>query len=390
MVTGRDLVEWQIRVARGEALPIAQDDVRLSGHSVEARVYAEDAAAGFLPTGGLITGLSWPRGEGIRVDAGVVEGQEVSSDYDPMLAKIIAHADTREEALQRLDQALSHTRIEGLTTNIDFNRFLVTRPEVIAGDLHTGLLDSIVEEFQPREIPADTLAVAVLYLAGALAGGDEGASLVKTPTTPLGSTWTARDGWRGAGQRAPLRLVLADPGGVTAPVEARAEYQDGAWNVQLTPLTSGDGEGTAVDTETRRIQMVANPQASATEWRLSIDGAPAERWSATASGSITGPHGTHVVEVFSGTANDAEASAEDSPDILSPMPGTVIAVEVADGDQVTEGQPVIVIEAMKMEHTLVATRDGQAKISVSVGQKVGTGEVLAEVIAADSADTADS
>ena len=390
MVTGRDLVEWQIRVARGEALPIAQDDVRLSGHSVEARVYAEDAAAGFLPTGGLITGLSWPRGEGIRVDAGVVEGQEVSSDYDPMLAKIIAHADTREEALQRLDQALSHTRIEGLTTNIDFNRFLVTRPEVIAGDLHTGLLDSIVEEFQPREIPADTLAVAVLYLAGALAGGDEGASLVKTPTTPLGSTWTARDGWRGAGQRAPLRLVLADPGGVTAPVEARAEYQDGAWNVQLTPLTSGDGEGTAVDTETRRIQMVANPQASATEWRLSIDGAPAERWSATASGSITGPHGTHVVEVFSGTANDAEASAEDSPDILSPMPGTVIAVEVADGDQVTEGQPVIVIEAMKMEHTLVATRDGQVKISVSVGQKVGTGEVLAEVIAADSADTADS
>ena len=136
--------------------------------------------------------------------------------------------------------------------------------------------------------------------------------------------------------------------------------------------------------------MVANPQASATEWRLSIDGAPAEKWSATASGSITGPHGTHVVEVFSGTANDAEASAEDSPDILSPMPGTVIAVEVADGDQVTEGQPVIVIEAMKMEHTLVATRDGQAKISVSVGQKVGTGEVLAEVIAADSADTADS
>lgn len=389
MVTGRDLVEWQIRVARGEALPITQDDVQLNGHSVEARVYAEDAAAGFLPTGGLITGLSWPRGEGIRVDAGVVEGQEVSSDYDPMLAKIITHADTREAALERLDQALSHTRIEGLTTNIDFNRFLVTRPEVVAGDLHTGLLDSIVEEFQPREVPADTFAVALLHLAGALAGGAEGASETTTSASPLGSAWTARDGWRGAGHRAPLRLVLADPSGVTAPVEARAEYSNGSWEVQLTPLTSGDDEDAPVQPETRRIQVVANPQSSATEWRLSFDGGPAERWSATVNGSITGPHGTHVVEVFSGTANDAEASSEESPDILSPMPGTVIAVEVADGDDVTEGQPVIVIEAMKMEHTLEATCDGRVKIHAAVGQKVGTGEVLAEVIAADSADTAD-
>ena len=385
MVTGRDLVEWQIRVARGDALPISQDDVQLNGHSVEARVYAEDAAAGFLPTGGMITGLSWPGGNGVRVDAGVVEGQEVSSDYDPMLAKIISHAETREIALQRLDQALAHTRIEGLTTNIDFNRFLVTRPEVIAGDLHTGLLDSIVEDFQPRAVPVDTLAVAVLHLAGALGGGGEGASQGTTSEPILGSAWTACDGWRGAGKRAPLRLVLADPGGVSAPVEARAEFEDDVWTIRLTPLVSDEGEDEASASETRRIQVVADPQATRNEWRLSIDGAPAEKWSAGRHGSITGPNGTHVVEVFSGTAHDAEASTQDSPDILSPMPGTVIAVEVADGDEVTEGQPVIVIEAMKMEHTLAAPRGGKVKVSAEVGQKVGTGEVLAEVISADDA-----
>ena len=184
--------------------------------------------------------------------------------------------------------------------------------------------------------------------------------------------------------------IRDSPSGVTAPVEARAEYSDGIWEVQLTPLTSGEDEDARVQAETRRIRAVANPQGNATEWRLSLDGSPAEKWSATANGSITGPHGTHVVEVFSGTANDAEASSEESPDILSPMPGTVIAVEAADGDEVTEGQPVIVIEAMKMEHTLEATRDGQVKVHATVGQKVGTGEVLAEVIAADSADTADS
>ncbi|WP_078057044.1 acetyl-CoA carboxylase biotin carboxylase subunit [Corynebacterium provencense] len=151
MITGTDLVELQIRVARGEPLPLDAEDVRVTGHAVEARIYAEDATTGFLPTGGTVTALRWPTGPGIRVDAGITVGQEIGTDYDPMLAKIIAHGTDRRQALERLDAALAATLLTGpgtggTGTNINFCRALLADPRVQDGDLDTGLLDRIAAE----------------------------------------------------------------------------------------------------------------------------------------------------------------------------------------------------------------------------------------------------
>ena len=147
MVTGVDLVELQVRIAAGEKLPIAQDDITMTGHAIEARVYAEDPARGFLPTGGDVLDLAEPHGPGVRVDSGLARGTVVGSDYDPMLAKVIAHADDRPAALRALDRALADTAVLGVTTNIEFLRFLLADPDVVAGRLDTGLLDRRTTDF---------------------------------------------------------------------------------------------------------------------------------------------------------------------------------------------------------------------------------------------------
>ena len=163
MVTGLDLVELQLRVAAGERAAVGQDEVRLDGHAVEVRVYAEDPAAGFLPTGGRILGLREPAGDGIRVDSGIVEGGVVGSDYDPMLAKVIAHGADRAEALRRLDAALRDTVLLGLGTNIGFLRALLADPDVRAARLDTGLVGRRVGDWTAAELPADVLAAAAAH-----------------------------------------------------------------------------------------------------------------------------------------------------------------------------------------------------------------------------------
>ncbi|HME79345.1 MAG TPA: acetyl-CoA carboxylase biotin carboxylase subunit, partial [Mycobacterium sp.] len=163
MVTGADLVEWQVRIAAGEELPVTQDDITLSGHAIEARVYAEDPARGFLPTGGKVLGIVEPAGPGIRVDSGLAAGYVVGSDYDPMLAKVIAHAEDRASALRRTDRALAGTRILGVVTNIEFARFLLSDEDVIAGRLDTGLLERRLPSFAAGGIPDE-----VFLAAGAL------------------------------------------------------------------------------------------------------------------------------------------------------------------------------------------------------------------------------
>ena len=150
MVTGYDLVEWQVRIAAGEKLPIAQDDITMDGHAIEARVYAEDPAAGFLPTGGPVLGLLEPSGAGIRVDSGLSQGMTVGSDYDPMLSKVIAYGEDRSAALRTLDRALSQTAVLGVGTNVEFLRFLLADDDVAAGRLDTGLIDRTVFTGEPR------------------------------------------------------------------------------------------------------------------------------------------------------------------------------------------------------------------------------------------------
>ena len=152
MVTGIDLVEQQIRVARGERLGITQDDIVLNGHAVEARVYAEDPAAGFLPTGGTVNTLVWPATadtSGVRVDSGIDAGSVIGTDYDPMLAKIICHGADRTVALDRLDEALAKTVLAGVGTNVDFCRYVLRQPQVRSGDLDTELLDRLAADYAP-------------------------------------------------------------------------------------------------------------------------------------------------------------------------------------------------------------------------------------------------
>ena len=163
MVTGWDLVEWQVRIAAGEQLPVAQDDIAMTGHAIEARVYAEDPAHGFLPTGGQVLALREPTGTGVRVDSGLFAGTVVGSDYDPMLAKVIAHGADRAAALDGLDRALAGTAVLGVATNVEFLRFLLSDADVVAGRLDTGLLDRRLGDFTAVGAGDDEFIAAAAY-----------------------------------------------------------------------------------------------------------------------------------------------------------------------------------------------------------------------------------
>ena len=198
-ITGLDLVEWQLRVAAGEKLGFAQDDIELRGHAIEARVYAEDPARGFLPTGGRVLQVAEPSGAGVRVDSSLLAGTLVGSDYDPMLSKVIAYGDDRDEALAKLDGALAQTAILGVQTNIEFLRFLLADERVRAGDLDTALLDERVADFAPLPAPDDVLAAGGLYRQWALA------------RRAAGNPWAVPTGWRVGGAPAPVRTEMQTP-----------------------------------------------------------------------------------------------------------------------------------------------------------------------------------
>ncbi|MGO1963956.1 MAG: acetyl/propionyl/methylcrotonyl-CoA carboxylase subunit alpha [Corynebacterium sp.] len=387
LVTGIDLVDLQIKVAQGEHLPITQEQVTMTGHAVEARVYAEDPANGFLPTGGLITSLRWPTGPGVRVDAGVVEGQEVSPDYDPMLAKVISHGADRDQAVQRLDEALARTLIVGPGTNIEFNRYLLEDPKVRAGELDTGLLDRIADDFAERQAPGEAVLVAALALRDS-ARQEEGRS-------GRHRAWAQADGWRLGGVPAPFRTRLAVPG--TGPVDVRLDVDGDRVTCTQTPVDpeqTADGPVQATLTtypgsgkdETNRVLTPRGEIAPGRRW-LSRNLAVLLDAAGGRSVAVSGSEGTWVFEPL-GLSSSAVDLQGGEDDVLSPMPGTVVAVPVQDGATVTGGQPLIVLEAMKMEHCLTAAHDGTVSLGCAVGDKVGAGTVLATVAAvAAVADT---
>jgi len=357
-VTGVDLVEEQLRVAAGEPLRIAQSDVRLFGHAVEARVYAEDPAAGFLPTGGTVLGLAAPAGSGIRVDSGLREGAVVGTDYDPMLAKVIAWGHDRAAALSLLDAALGEMSVRGVTTNIEFLRALVRDPDVRAGALDTELvgrkLDTLVA------VPAVPDEV---FVAAAL---DE--LLGMQPTGAIVDPWDLPTGWRAGGPTGtPFRLragtrqvtvvLTGSPTAATAtvddgdPVPVAAEW-DGVEQLWLTYAG------------TRRRFRRSLHEATDTLWLSAAD------------------LGTWAVEEQSVLESGSSTSDTAGP-VLSPMPGTVLLVSAKTGDTVTAGTPLLVVEAMKMEHTITAPIDGVlTALNVQVGQQVALNQPLARVEAA--------
>lgn len=352
-VTGLDLVEWQLRVAAGEKLVFAQDDIELRGHAIEARVYAEDPARGFLPTGGRVLQVFEPSGDGVRVDSSLLPGTLVGSDYDPMLSKVIAHGDDRDEALAKLDRALSRTAILGVQTNIEFLRFLLADERVRAGDLDTALLDERLADFAPLPAPDDVLAAAGLYRQSALA---------LRARRFAGNAWAAPTGWRVGGGAAPVRTDMRTP--------LRSETVS-VWGLpEAAAVQVGDGE----------IRSAA-AQVDRTGMSVVIDGLRRDyRWAeADRHLWIADERGTwHLREAEENKIH--RAAGAQRAEILSPMPGSVIAVQAPSGAEVSEGDVVVVVEAMKMEHSLAAPVSGQVEVLVSVGDQVSVDQVLARLI----------
>ena len=364
MVTGIDLVEQQVLIAAGHKLPIAQDDVALTGHAIEARVYAEDPGRGFLPTGGAVLDLAEPTGPGVRVDSGLARGTVVGSDYDPMLSKVIAHAEDRGAALRALDKALADTAVLGVTTNIEFLRFLLADPDVVAGRLDTGLLDRRMPDFQPAEPGDRELISAAAYKW--LRGWPE-------PVTDL---WAVPSGWR-IGEQAPTTFRLhsgdrTDHVYLTGtPQRATAAVENGESH-SLTATLDGDLLTVILDgLRTAYLVAVGGPDGTGQIW-------------------LSGAGHTAVVEQLREAPVRPDDELSGDAELISPMPGSVVAVGVSDGQHVDAGTVVVTVEAMKMEHALSAPVEGVVELLVAVGDQVKVGQPLAKVTAGSADESADA
>ncbi|WP_405826546.1 acetyl-CoA carboxylase biotin carboxylase subunit [Streptomyces sp. NBC_00838] len=351
LVTGLDLVEWQLRVAAGERLPFTQEDITLTGHAIEARICAEDPARGFLPSGGRVLSLREPQGEGVRTDSGLSEGTEVGSLYDPMLSKVIVHAPDRATALRRLRAALAETVTLGVPTNAGFLRRLLAHPAVVAGELDTGLVERDADALVAAEVPAEVYEAAAavrehgLAPAPSLEGGPEGGW-----TDPF----SVPNGWRMGGMTVPVTHHLRVPG--HEPVAHRL-LGTGPSHVEAGRVT------VTVDGMTHTFHR-------ADDW-LGRDG---ESW-----------HVRDHDPVEAALLGAAGAGGVDA--LTAPMPGTVTVVKVAVGDEVVAGQGLLVVEAMKMEHVISAPHDGTVtELDVTAGSTVAMDQVLAVV--APAADPA--
>ena len=358
LVTGLDLVEWQLRVAASEALPLTQDDIRQQGHAIEVRLYAEDPEAGFLPGSGRLERLALPEASpGVRIDAGVVEGDTVTIFYDPMIAKLIVHGADRMEALARLRDALARCDIAGPKSNIAFLERLVRHPAVTGGWIDTGYLDRHLDEFMPAPSLASTQQVALVAAellwqearARAQAGdGDE-------PDSP----WAIADGWR-LGHAGARPLAFAHLGQTWTALahghggRYRIELADEVHEVEDARLT-GDLLGLRIHGQARRFRILRHGTRLTLhdgEQRTAVETVPAYR-----------------------RTDMAEASG--SGKIVAPMPGRVVLVKAQPGDEVVAGQELLVMEAMKMELAVKASRDGVvADVRAAAGDFVEADTVL--------------
>jgi acetyl-CoA/propionyl-CoA carboxylase biotin carboxyl carrier protein len=360
LVTGLDLVEMQVRIAAGELLPFRQ--VRLRGHAVEARVYAEDPARDFLPSAGPVLRLREPSGPQVRIDSGIVEGGTVGSDYDPLLAKVITWGADRGSALRRMDRALAGTTVLGLHTNVAFLRRLLADPDVAAGRLDTGLVERRAETLRAERLPvAIFVAAALLRLA----------DLAPAEYDPFAQP----TGWR-LGEPAWASWVMYVEGHDPVPVRARGAVRTGPAGGAVRTVDAAEvavGEGAPAP---------ATIGPDGPDLLVEFSGAT-HRFSYAVDGAVTwlGRDGaTWAIREVERLAAARRTEAGSAGPVRAPMPGTVAAVQVAVGDQVIAGQPLLVVEAMKMEHVLTAPVDGVVSaLSVHTGQSVAMDEILAVV-----------
>jgi 3-methylcrotonyl-CoA carboxylase alpha subunit len=360
MITGQDLVEWQLRVAAGQLLPLRQEQLEIRGHALEARIYAEDASKGFLPATGRLIRLAPPAESlNVRVDTGVEEGDEITPFYDPMIAKLIVWDETRDGALARMRKALADYQVAGLTTNIDFLSRLVACPAFAGADLDTGLIERQKEFLFPetQAVPRDALLVATV---GELLYEQQQARQAAMTSGDPWSPWHARDGWRM--NLSAARTISFRDG--EALVDVHVRYQRDRWQITVhgeTTLARGkqlDDDRLAVEFDDRRL--IASVVAVEDKRSIFL-------------------HGTTFVLLRDDPLHRVDAGDSHGGGLTAPMPGKVVALLAQPGQKVDKGMPLLILEAMKMEHTITAPAAGTVKaFCYAVGEQVADGAALVE------------
>ena len=378
LVTGIDLVDWQLQVAAGEPLPLGQDDIVVSGHAVEARLYAEDPRRGFLPAAGTIVAVEEPTGRpGVRVDSALEVGQVVGTRYDPMLAKVVAWGAGRGEALGRLRGALRATTVLGVTTNLDYLVKLLEHPDVAAGRLDTELVERTVDQLLAEEGQVTEKCTASEPEGTALRAGTARAAVAAVawwlvsvePCGALVDPWAMADGWRVGGPDASRFPLHVDGQAVTVAVRGRA---DGA-EVQV-----GGGPPQTVSARVTGNRLLVTHAGVTTPWVVARSGD--EIWLGR------GGRAWRVL-VDPATTTSGTGARRGGGVVTSPMPGVVVALHAASGDRVAAGQVLVAVEAMKMEHAVVSPIDGVVgAVLVRAGENVALDQPLAEVQAEAAAE----
>jgi len=366
MITGQDLVQWQLLVAAGEKLPLAQEQLSISGHSLEVRLYAEDPDNDFLPATGPLLRLRPPKEEnGVRVDTGVREGDVVSPFYDPMIAKLIVWDENRDAALRKLQTALGDYQVAGLVTNLEFLKNIAGHGAFAAKDLDTGFIERFRDDLIPEKPPVTHkhLALAVLHME--LAAENQNAATAAKSTDPH-SPWNDVTAWR-----------LND--------RAHHDYIFDASNDTEISVSVSNSDG-------HYLIQIDQSEISATV-NLLDDGSIRASLDGHIVGATVVQDALRLVVITDGkqvdlnlVRKDYDNSDEDGGEgvTVAPMPGKIIQVNVSAGDKVTNGDSLVVMEAMKMEHTLSATIDGiVAEVYFEVGDQVDDGTVLIKLETAE-------
>jgi propionyl-CoA carboxylase alpha chain len=363
LVNGMDLVKLQLEVASGQPLPLAQQDVALKGWAIEVRVCAEDPKRGFVPSVGLITRYAAPRGENVRVDAGVDAGSTISVYYDPMLAKVITWGDDREEARKRMVQALNGYHVEGIHTNIDFANQVLTHPVFISGNIATDFIPTyLLAEGGENRTPvavlhAMALATTLIYHLRE--------SLVQTSLIPLKPKVGAT-----SAQKSPFVYVAKSEQDVF-PVVLQNDGSELQWQITV------DGEMYQVVTPPmeyyrRRLKLTINGEEGFFRLTYSGNFLEAAFCGVTRSFEIYNTREWELAKYMPPPTSAADGNILDCP-----MPGLVVEVKAAPGERVYRGQELIILESMKMESAVAAPKDGVvAEVCVTSGDAVETGSVL--------------
>uniref|UniRef100_UPI00356AA95B biotin/lipoyl-containing protein n=1 Tax=Hydrogenophaga sp. TaxID=1904254 RepID=UPI00356AA95B len=366
-ITGLDLVEWQLRVASGEPLPLKQDQLRIHGHAIEARICVETPDNNFLPATGRLNvyrkpaATAFERGA-VRVDDGVREGDAISPFYDSMVAKLIVHGATREEALSRMDAALAETRIVGLSTNVQFLRHVVNSPSFAKAELDTALIPREAACLFNQDKVGRALAVAAAVAQTLLA---ERAGEGSDP-------FSRRDGWRPHG----LTVRRFDFEYQGEGFLAHLSYlHDGGLSLSL-PVADGVVSGVLA------FDALASDSGARIDLRFNGQRQTVQTWQQDETVHVFCALGaTQIVEIDA-LAHAGEAAAEGGR-LTAPMPGKVVSFAVKAGDAVTKGQALAVMEAMKMEHTIAAPADGTvAELLYAPGDQVAEGAELLKITTA--------